>query len=32
MADKVPILGIWTTFDAYSIPYHNEDISGFTSR
>ena len=24
--------GIWTTFDVYIIPYHNEDISGFTLR
>ena len=29
MVDKVPFTGIWTTFGAYIIPYHNEDISGF---
>ena len=29
MADKVHFSGIWTTFDAYIILYHNEDISGF---
>ena len=24
--------GIWTTFDAYIIPYHDEDIAGFILR
>ena len=32
MADKVPFSGIWTTFEAYIIPHHNEDISGFIFR
>ena len=32
MSDKVPFSGILTTFDAYIIPYHNEDISGFILR
>ena len=30
MTDKVTFLGILTTFDAFIIPYHNKDISGFT--
>ena len=32
MANKGPISGICATFDAYIIPYHNEDISGFILR
>ena len=28
MADKVP----WTTFDAFTLPYHNEKIPGFILR
>ena len=29
MAVKVPFSDTCTTFDAYIIPYHNEDILGF---
>ena len=29
MGDKVPLYRHLTTYDAYIIPYHNEDISGF---
>ena len=32
MDDKVPFSGIWTTFEAYILPHHNEDISGFILR
>ena len=32
VVDKVPFSGIWATFDAYTITYHNEDIQGFTFR
>ena len=32
MANKGPITGIWASFDAYIISYHDEDISGFILR
>ena len=32
MAKKGPFSGIRTTFDAYIISYHDEDISGFILR
>ena len=32
MPKKSPFSGIRTTVDAYIIPYHDEDISGFILR